>query len=125
MIDQLSVVHGGWRDPIDEYVFPSTEYFFGIDGRYFSSGHTHVPCVWTDGTKTYCNPGSVGQPRDGDCRASFATWDNYEFRIHRVDYDIGAIQRAMSDAGFDAYYYENLNAGARIGGKIDGTERRS
>ena len=125
VIDQLSIVHGGWNDPIDEYVLPSTEYFSAIEGRYFASGHTHVPCVWTNGEKIYCNPGSVGQPRDGDARASFAVCDNYEFSIHRVPYDIGAIQQAMKDAGFDEYFYENLGAGARIGGKIDRLERRS
>ena len=125
VIGQLSIVHGGWHDPVDEYVLPSTGYFRGIDGRYFSSGHTHVPCVWTDGYKTYCNPGSVGQPRDGDCRASFATCVDHEFTIHRVAYDIGAIQQAMSDAGFSEYYYENLRIGARIGGKVDTAEMRS
>jgi diadenosine tetraphosphatase ApaH/serine/threonine PP2A family protein phosphatase len=83
-----------------------------------------VPCVWTNGEKTYCNPGSVGQPRDGDCRASFAICDDYAFAIHRVPYDIGATQQAMRDAGFDRYFYENLEVGARIGGKIDRLENR-
>jgi predicted phosphodiesterase len=124
-IGELSIVHGGWTDPVDEYVQPSTEYFSAIEGRYFASGHTHVPCVWTNGVKTYCNPGSVGQPRDGDARASFATWDNYEFTIHRVEYDIDAIQEAMKSAGFAEYFYENLRAGTRIGGKIDRLENRA
>jgi predicted phosphodiesterase len=123
-IGQISIVHGGWNDPVDEYVLPSTEYFSGIEGRFFASGHTHVPCVWTNGEKTYCNPGSVGQPRDGDSRASFALFDDDEFSIHRVAYDIGAIQQAMKDAGFDEYFYENLRAGTRIGGKIDRLEKR-
>jgi len=124
-IDRLRIVHGGWKDPVDEYVVPSTEYFAGVEGSCFASGHTHVPCVWTNGVKTYCNPGSVGQPRDGDSRASFAICDDYEFSIHRVAYDIGAIQHAMQDAGFDEYFYRNLEAGTRIGGKIDGLETRS
>jgi len=124
-IDRLRIVHGGWNDPVDEYVLPSSEYFSAVDGRYFASGHTHVPCVWTNGEKTYCNPGSVGQPRDGDCRASFAICDDYAFSIHRVAYDIGATQQAMRDAGFDRYFYENLEVGARIGGKIDRLEIRS
>jgi predicted phosphodiesterase len=124
VVERLSIVHGGWNDPVDEYVVPSTEYFSAIEGSFFASGHTHVPCVWTNGVKTYCNPGSVGQPRDGDPRASFAICDDYEFSIHRVPYDLGEIQQAMKDAGFDEYFYRNLEVGARIGGRIDRLEKR-
>lgn len=118
-IHGIQVVHGGWRDPVDEYLTPSDEYFRVIEGSAFASGHTHVPCVWTGNGKTYCNPGSVGQPRDGDPRASFATWDGSAFKIHRVLYDIAATQLQMATAGFEPYFYENLDIGARIGGKID------
>ncbi|WP_447890198.1 metallophosphoesterase family protein [Pseudomonas hormoni] len=114
----LDIVHGGWNDPIDEYVRPSSEYFSVLPGKFFASGHTHVQTVWSDGEKTYCNPGSVGQPRDGDPRAAFATWDGYSFHIHRIEYDIDQIQRKMALAGFTPYYSENLSKGTSIGGKI-------
>lgn len=121
--DGIRVAHGGWSDPLDEYVTPSEAYFGALDGRVFASGHSHVAQVWTgDGTGAavrYCNPGSVGQPRDGDWRAAFATWDGTEFTLHRVPYDVAATEAAMAAAGFDAYFYENLRLGARIGGRID------
>ncbi len=117
-IHGIRMVHGGWTDPIDEYLRPSEAYFSKIPGRYFVSGHTHVQIVWSGGGKTYCNPGSVGQPRDGDPRAAFATWDGHSFDLHRVEYDIQLVQTEMAIAGFDAYYYENLAKGTRIGGKL-------
>jgi predicted phosphodiesterase len=67
-MESMHLAHGGWNDPIDEYVTPSASYFAGIEGTTFVSGHTHMPCVWKDEGKIYCNPGSVGQPRDGDPR---------------------------------------------------------
>lgn len=115
----VRTVHGGWSDPIDEYLKPSEEYFAKMSGRYFASGHTHVQRIWSGGGKMYCNPGSVGQPRDGDPRAAFATWDGESFALHRVKYDIARIQADMANAGFGSYFYENLTRGVRIGGKSD------
>ena len=116
---ELSIVHGGWNDPIDEYVVPSEEYFSLFEGNYFASGHTHVPTIWAGESKIYCNPGSVGQPRDGDPRASFAVFEDGNFSIFRVEYNFLDLQRKMHKAGFPSYFYENLAIGARIGGKID------
>ncbi|SDC22253.1 Predicted phosphodiesterase [Cupriavidus sp. YR651] len=114
----LRMIHGGWKDPLDEYLEPSDEYFDALGGRYFATGHLHVQYVWQGKRATYCNPGSVGQPRDGDPRAAFATWDGERFALHRVEYDVDRAAADMRAAGFDAYYYENLYAGARIGGKL-------
>jgi len=119
----LNIVHGGWLDPLDEYLVPSSEYFSRIEGKFFASGHTHVPCIWKGREQTYCNPGSVGQPRDGDPKASFAILDEIDFTIHRVEYDIEKIQAKMKTAGFTSYFYENLSIGSRIGGKIDTLKR--
>ena len=110
---ELSMVHGGWTDPIDEYLVPSKDYFDRVGGRYFCSGHTHIPIIQDYGNKMYCNPGSVGQPRDGDNRASFATWDGFKFEIHRVDYNFEEIGPLMEAAGFSGYYYERLAVGAK------------
>ena len=117
-IHGINIVHGGWRDPIDEYLKPTKDYFSEIPGHYFASGHTHVQCIWSGEGKSYCNPGSVGQPRDGDPRAAFATWDGGSFFLHRTEYDILSMQREMAAAGFTPYFYENLERGTRIGGKI-------
>ncbi len=79
-------------------------------------GHTHVPCafdkfgsinsleatevVMEQGHKYMINPGSVGQPRDGDWRASFVTYDTEERRVlfYRVEYDLEACQKRIRDA---------------------------
>lgn len=115
-VGDLSMVHGGWTDPIDEYLEPSKEYFDKVGGTYFCSGHTHVPKVLDYGDKHYCNPGSVGQPRDGDNRAAFATFDGSEFKLHRVEYDFEKVGQLMEAAGFSGYYYERLSLGAKDNG---------
>ena len=115
----ISMRHGGWHDPLDEYMVPSKEYFANFSGQFFSSGHTHVPVLWNSGNIFYCNPGSVGQPRDGDCKASFAIYCRGKFTLHRVAYDYKKVQMQMKKAGFPSYFYTNLASGSRIGGKID------
>lgn len=115
----ISFRHGGWLDPLDEYVRLHAEYFAGIDGQLFVSGHTHVPCLWENGAIRYCNPGSVGQPRDGNPDASFALYEQGNFSLQRTAYDIEKMQTTMRQAGFSEYYYANLASGSRIGGKID------
>jgi predicted phosphodiesterase len=117
--EDVSMVHGGWKDPLDEYLHAISEsYFEGRAARNYFSGHTHVQVHATFGNKVYCNPGSVGQPRDGDPRAAYAILDRGELALRRVAYDIDAIGEAMKAAGFEAYFYENLYSGTRIGGGI-------
>jgi putative phosphoesterase len=111
--DGVRVVHGGWSDPIDEYLKPSAAYFAALDGRFFLTGHTHLPCVHRYEGKVYCNPGSVGQPRDGDPRAAFAVFDGTDFTLHRVPYDFRKVFALMDAAGFNDYYYGGLATGAR------------
>jgi predicted phosphodiesterase len=64
-------------------------------------GHTHVQDhrVFEEGI--VMNPGSVGQPRDGDHRAAYAVVDLDELTVdeHRVDYDIEAVVEAVNEAG--------------------------
>jgi predicted phosphodiesterase len=112
-VGELSMVHGGWTNPIDEYVAPSEEYFSKIDGKYFVSGHAHVQTVQKFGEKVYCNPGSVGQPRDEDPRAAFATFESNTFQLHRVEYDIDRVGALMEKAGFSGYYYGSLYTGSK------------
>lgn len=112
----LKMVHGGWNDPIDEYLEPSKTYFAKVGGRYFASGHNHLQRLEDYGDKVYCNPGSVGQPRDGDNRAGFATWDGEMFTLHRVPYDFAKVGELMERAGFSGYYYERLAIGAKDNG---------
>ncbi|MFL6715101.1 MAG: metallophosphoesterase family protein [Burkholderiaceae bacterium] len=112
-VGSLRMVHGGWADPIDEYLAPSQEYFAGIEGEVFVSGHTHIQILKAYPGKTYCNPGSVGQPRDNDPRAAFAVYDNGMISLHRVEYDMQTVFDLMQQAGFNDYYYGCLKTGAR------------
>lgn len=109
----ISMVHGSWNNPIDDYLEPTEEYFEKIDGKYFVSGHCHVQRLEQYKNKIYCNPGSVGQPRDNDNRAAFATFDGSDFILHRVTYDIEKVGKLMDNAGFNGYYYGCLKTGAK------------
>ena len=111
-IGDLRMLHGGWSDPVDEYLEPTGEYFSRVNGSVFVSGHTHIQRLENYGDKVYCNPGSVGQPRDGDPRAAFAVYDG-SFLLHRVEYDMQKVFDLMKEAGFNDYYYGCLKTGAR------------
>lgn len=109
-------VHGGWNDPLEEYV-DSFDFsrFLDCGARIFASGHTHIQKVQRRGCLTYVNPGSVGQPRDGDPRAAFAVIDSSgEIFLCRVEYDIDSIASAMKKNGFESRFYEGLYNGSRI-----------
>lgn len=115
----LHLAHGGWKDPLDEYMLHlKSSYFENLPGQHFCSAHTHVPCIANFHEKQYCNTGSVGQPRDGDPRASFAVFAEGHYSLHRVAYDIDAMAWAMKHAGFSSYYYAHLYTGTRVGGTI-------
>lgn len=110
--DNLSMVHGGWTNPLDEYVLPTDEQLRAIPTAFGCSGHTHKQSIHQAEGKVYCNPGSVGQPRDNDCRAAFATFNEGTFALHRVEYNIDDTCNAMESAGFCEYYYKRLRTGA-------------
>lgn len=117
--------------------------FRGVDARICLVGHTHVPMAFrTDSERCedrltsadveatllhddepfmvpldgrhILNPGSVGQPRDGDPRASFGVLDlgRNSFEIRRVCYDVEAVQRQMRRAGLPDPLAHRLAIGA-------------
>ena len=113
---EASFVHGGWDDPLDEYVVsPTKNYFAGRGAHYYFSGHTHIQALTVFDHILHCNPGSVGQPRDGNPAAAFALFDGNSVHLKRVRYDIDKIADAMKRSGFDKYYYEGLYTGVKIG----------
>ena len=61
----------------------------------------------------FLNPGSVGQPRDRDPRASYMILDrdSYTLHLHRVEYNIHATQKQMEDYGMPVNLIRRLNAG--------------
>ncbi|MCL0075147.1 metallophosphatase family protein [Thermodesulfovibrionales bacterium] len=112
--------HGGWQDPLNQYLYQvSLSQHIPLGAINLFTGHTHVQTLIEFGEQRYCNPGSVGQPRDGDNRAAFAVLSGYDIRLHRVEYDIDQTAFIMKKAGYESRYYENLYIGAQIGGRID------
>jgi putative phosphoesterase len=113
--------HGSPDDPLWEYVDPSTHHL--LFGHYLGKchaaviglGHTHVPYVWKEERGTVFNPGSVGQPRDGDKRASFA-WvtvgeGGVEVEVERVEYDHEKAASKIRAAGLPEFFAERLYSG--------------
>lgn len=127
MHEKFQAVHGGWNDPLDEYI---TTFDFAKAGEIapecnlFLSGHTHVPTKQKYNGTTYCNPGAVGQPRDGDPRAGYAVLEDGEITLARVEYDIDWIAGEMKAAGFNTYYYRNLYFGCKIGDDPQSVKQR-
>ena len=117
-IGDIWAVHGGWNDHLDEYVDKfdfNSPVILGSGCKVFLSGHSHIQNVQTDQNITYCNPGSVGQPRDNDPRAAYALLkDDGQIELRRTEYDIDLTARAMEKAGFERYVYANLYKGTRI-----------
>jgi len=125
-IGEASMVHGGWNDPEDEYLYKiDPVYFERFNEKFFFCGHTHVQTHIALGNgKYFTNPGSVGQPRDGLATAAYALFDdkNGIVELRRVAYDIDSVSAKMQALGFDEKFYTNLYAGTRIGGKVDTIE---
>jgi predicted phosphodiesterase len=106
---KASVFHGSPDRPIWEYVFPSEaqlragEFFEATGADLLILGHTHVPFVHRLDGRVLLNPGSVGQPRDGDPRASYMLVDvadgGIEVAYRRVEYDIDSVASRITRLG--------------------------
>ena len=119
--DEAYFTHGSPDDRLWEYVDPTTHsnlfghYLDKLGVRAIGLGHTHVPYVWEERGGTVFNPGSVGQPRDGDNRASFAifSYDSGKttVEIRRVPYDYHATASKIKAAGLPESFAERLASG--------------
>lgn len=99
--DQMKLVHGHPDDP-DHYTTPE-EFSARLldDENVLVMGHTHVQHCEHYAEGVVLNPGSVGQPRDGDPRAAYAVvdLDGPDVDPRRVEYDVGRVQEAIEAAG--------------------------
>lgn len=128
--DGVLYAHGSPRDPVREYLLPrdardedKMKALFEhmreakADARVCFVGHSHVPGIFyedgryyrpkgtegpyeLDAERAIVNVGSVGQPRDGDTRLSYALWDAGRLTFVRLEYDVAAVQeeiRAVSE----------------------------
>lgn len=97
------LVHATPRDPFDEYLKEDREAWLarleGVQADFVCVGHSHMPfAIDLEGT-TVINPGSVGQPRDGDPRASYCVIEDGRVSLRRAEYDIGETVDHMASAG--------------------------
>lgn len=133
----FTLVHGSPRDPIWEYLISvqaARTSFDWFTTRHCLVGHSHIPLLFEHlGQTGICqysqlhaelsletvpgrliiNPGAVGQPRDGDPRASYALFDSEKMIIfhHRVAYDIASTQRKMMSLGLPPPLATRLSSG--------------
>ncbi len=137
----LGICHGSPSDE-DEYLFSETEAhaaFRDVPAAVTFFGHSHVPCMFDltaeggqenlvgmllrgnrvvidlDPARRYLiNPGSVGQPRDHDPRASYAMYDSAirRFTLHRVPYNVDAARKRILTAGLPGILADRLVRGA-------------
>lgn len=136
VMDEVTLVHGSPRQPIFEYLldvkaaFENLAYF---DNDYCFIGHSHLPLMFTYSPedthvklrfpvvdepivlhpRTIINPGSVGQPRDRDPRASFAIYDTdaRSWELQRVEYDILHTQDMMRAENLPDRHINRLSGG--------------
>jgi diadenosine tetraphosphatase ApaH/serine/threonine PP2A family protein phosphatase len=131
----VALYHGSARDPVWEYVLSdeaalATLAVAGVP--LVLVGHSHVALRVTAtenvvdgglaaaglelelaGLQAVLNPGSVGQPRDGDPRAAWLLLDleAQKAAFHRVEYDIAATQQEMREAGLPEFLAARLELG--------------
>ncbi len=132
---KITWAHSSPCEP-EEWHYISNEYdgetnFDCFQTRLCFVGHTHRPLILTENPdetveggfsetfqlKPECryiiNVGSLGQPRDGDPRATFVTYDSKSeiLQYHRFEYDLESTQAKIEAAGLPSYLAERLAAG--------------
>ena len=131
----FTLVHGSLRAPIEEYLLHPSQAlatFELLTTPYCLVGHSHQPFICRDmepaplflplprerrapldDGRWIINPGSVGQPRDRDTRASYAVFDSDGPAIehYRADYDIVSTQAKMRRAKLPEYLIDRLDYG--------------
>lgn len=134
-LGDVTLVHGSPRDPLWEYLLDGSagaENFPLLETPLCFIGHSHVPLALAqtgDGDpfpaylrhgvrlqlqgSAFVNPGSVGQPRDHDPRASFAVFypETQVWEQVRVAYDVAEAQRRIRAAGLPEPLATRLAAG--------------
>lgn len=135
--DGLLFAHASPRDALREYIYPAhvknerkMRVLFGRIKKYAFVGHTHIPGVieegndefirpatppeahFLGGSKAIVNVGSVGQPRDGDPRACYVTFDGRTVVYRRVEYDSSdTVVKIMQTPGLDESLARRLRRG--------------
>ncbi|MEZ6121956.1 MAG: metallophosphoesterase family protein [Planctomycetaceae bacterium] len=114
------LVHATPRDPMDEYLPADGDQWAArldhVDVDFVCVGHTHIPMDLQLGKTRIVNPGSVGQPRDGDPRAAYAVIEDGRVEHRRVEYDIDETLHQMKKSGMDEDTLKRASLILRYGG---------
>lgn len=135
-IEEILLVHGSPQDTIFEYVFTPRQAkaaFLSLKEKICFAGHTHWPMLFketggdlkpshlfsekkialNENCRYLVNPGSVGQPRDGDPRASYLLFNRKDLtiKLKRVAYDIEKTQKKMRKLSLPQFLIRRLEFG--------------
>jgi putative phosphoesterase len=116
------MVHATPRDPLDEYAPADADFWRrrlqNVDADVVCVGHTHQPYVLDVGGKLVLNPGSIGQPRDGDPRASYAVIEDYKVELKRIEYPVEDAVRPIMESALPDQAKEMLADVLRTGSSV-------
>jgi len=115
----IYVTHGSPRDEIFEYVFPDVsdklllQFAEIADADVLVFGHTHIPMERRVNDKIFLNPGSVGQPRDGNPMSSYMIFDteSREATFKRVAYNIDMASKSILEKNLPRFLAQRLYLG--------------
>jgi diadenosine tetraphosphatase ApaH/serine/threonine PP2A family protein phosphatase len=132
---EFTLAHGSLNDPVWDYLISPNAARGHLEHQttpYGLVGHSHLPHVYTEGQtglreagagdgedvtlgqrRFVANPGSVGQPRDGDPRAAYCLLDTDARRLsfHRVAYEIDVTEAKIRAVGLPDYLAQRLEEG--------------
>jgi len=118
---KICAYHGSPLFPLKQYVYPwAPQRFLRMlvdmaESDVLILGHTHIPMLFNFNNKLLINPGSVGQPRDKNPRASYMILQIEGQRIsveqHRVDYDTEVVMSKIIEVGLPPFLANRLKRG--------------
>ena len=120
------LVHATPFDPLDHYLKEDAERWAAVtkdlETDLVCVGHSHIPFELQTPHCKVVNPGSIGQPRDGDPRSSYAIVDNGEISFHRFEYDIDEVLFEMQQKNFPEWSIKMQDKILKTGGKVSKEE---
>lgn len=117
----VALYHGSPRDSLFEYIYPEISHEEVESLMDMSKcnvvllGHTHIPMCLSAKGGILTNPGSVGQPRDGNPNASIGflsvSAGEYDFKHKRVKYDVESAAGKIIESGLPVFLASRLREG--------------
>ena len=116
---RILMLHATPADPLYSYLGPDPYRWrsavAAVDADLLLVGHTHLPFHFRYDGLQVANPGSLGQPKDGDPRAAFALIEDGVLRLERATYPIEDTVRALQGSGLSTPAFEALASLLRTG----------